>query len=401
MTFPNGFLSALEKLPMYRRIVCGIVLLVILFGVAWEMEDWWMPSATVGEPAETAVAPHIRFADLSDSDTLVCVDGVALTKKAAQEEARLKSAIYAGNNRLSVDDPRVKDFREACVYTAIPSFIACRLLVDEAARCHLVADTNLISRMRADLAKALQISEGGDFYARIARQTGTSPETVRRLVEQGALAETAQSRITAPPGVVSADVVSNKVSALQKVADMCAASNALQRATLRAALLDVTNGQDFAAVARRVSELHPEQGMLWDVFSSDDLALQIEDDAEAVLEWAFSAPVGSVSLAPVEMDDGVGLIKILSRTDGLRRAAVGAVQTAEVKLARIVVRAFDAPDVPSFDAMRAQLVQEATREARIKHNQALLLKATITYPNGTNLWPAAELKSETTSETTP
>ena len=382
---------------MRRRIHCLVAVSVLL--ASGILVATWLRCANVRGGARNPVLVEVggdaHFVELADTAMLVCVDGVGLTKGTVKEEARLRASIYARNNNLSEEDARVISFREECERQAIAGFVVRQFLVNEAARQGIVADTNRIAQIHRDLARALRISDDNDFYGCVAQRVGISAETVHAFVMQGALAMTVQNMVAVPPSDIAASIVSNRLHALKVDADMCAASNGVQRAKILSALATVTNGVDFATVARRVSELHPEQGVQWDVFSAEDLALQIEGDPSDVIEWAFSAPVGSVSSAPVEMDDGVGLLKILARTDGMRNAVAGATRTAEVTLARLVVRAFDGPDIPTFDELRTQLAEAATRDARIRHNQQLFLHAQIAYPNGTNLWPEVEMKTET------
>lgn len=383
---------------MRRRIHCLIIASSGLLASGILVATWlWRANVGGGarNPVLVEVGGDARFFELADTAMLVCVDGVGLTKGTVKGEARLRASIYARNNNLSEEDARVISFREECERQAIAGFVVRQLLVNEAARQGIAADTNRIAQVRRDLARALRISDDNDFYGCVAQRVGISAETVHAFVMQGALAMTVQNMVAVPPSDISASIVSNRLHALKVDADMCAVSNGVQRAKILSALVAVTNGVDFATVARRVSELHPEQGVQWDVFSAEDLALQIEGDPADVIEWAFSAPVGSVSSAPVEMDDGVGLLKILARTDGMRNAVAGATRTAEVTLARLVVRAFDGPDIPTFDELRTQLAEAATRDARIRHNQQLFLHAQIAYPNGTNLWPEVEMKTET------
>ena len=144
---------------MRRRIHCLVAVSVLL--ASGILVATWLWCGNVRGGARNTVVVEVgadaHFAELADTAMLVCVDGVGLTKGTVKGEARLRASIYARNNNLSEEDARVISFREGCERQAIAGFVVRQLLVNEAARQGIVADTNRIAQMRRDLGRALRI----------------------------------------------------------------------------------------------------------------------------------------------------------------------------------------------------------------------------------------------------
>ena len=340
--------------------------------------------------AGTYVAPVVRsFTDLGENDAVVVVNGTKLTKKYLSDIARLQASIYAKSLGMLPTDPRVMKFQLECEQKGIAEFIIQQLLVEESRRRGL-SITSQMEREHTDIfAGLLGVPAGEATYESLAQMAGVSGKTVRNYLEGNQLAQLVQESFVVSPESVPDEEVTNLVSRLATINEDCAESNKLQVCALKDALAAVNAGRPFEEVAKEVSEIKPEDGRSWGAFTKSELALY-EHRGRKFTEWAFSSPVGSITPEPVQLDDGVSIVKILGRTDGVEEPSVVAiVDQKTVELARITRRAFDPPEALNAAKAREQMAAERTRSVQIEFNKKLFANSRIEYPNGTNLWDSA------------
>ena len=345
------------------------------------------------KPAGTYVASVVRpMADLADDEVVVSVDGENLTKKELSDIARFQAFIYSIQADLPFTDEKVVNLWHQREREGVAEFVIQQILVNEAKRRNLSVTPEVEKEMARTFAGLMKVSVDNATIESLAGIAGVSGRTIRRLLIGNELAQMVQrSLVVAPENIAEADVT-NLVANLARINEDCVASNRLQNAMLEEAIKEVKGGMDFAEAAKKFSEIKPEEGAFWGAFSKADLRLY-EHSGHMVSKWAFSAPVGSISEEPVQLDDGVGVVKILARTDGVDEPSVVAiVGPSSVELARITRRAFDPPRALSAEDARKSIAEERTKNAQTIFNKNLFLNSRVEYPNGTNLWMTSGLQ---------
>ncbi len=195
--------------------------------------------------------------------------------------------------------------------------------------------------------------------------------------------------------ITDADImaVSNRIQ--QSVA-FAAESNKLEKAILNAAIVAIKNGLPFEEAAKKYSLL-PEEGVEWEDFESDDLA-----DLKELGQWAKTAKVGDVS-GVLELEDGFSVVKLLAHEkedeDETEKQPALVINNGKEEvekdddppeetwtMVRICRKAWD-----PFETMTRQEIIDGLTKARSKEIQkkigdAIMAKAVIEWPQGTNLF---------------
>lgn len=345
------------------------------------------------KPVGTYVASVVRpMSDLADKDVVVSVDGESLTKKELSDIARFQAFIYSIQSGLPFTDEKVVSLWHEREKEGIAEFVIQQILVVEAKRRNLTVAPEVEKETVRTFAGLMKVSPDNATLESLAGVAGVSGRTIRRLLIGNELAQMVQKSFIVEPTSIAEEEVTNLVAKLVKINEDCMASNRLQSALLEEAIKQIKSGMDFAEAAKKFSEAKPEEGAFWGTFSKADLRLY-EHSGNNMVEWAFSAPVGSVSAAPIQLDDGVGIIKILKRTEGVDVPSVVAIAgPSVVELARITRKAFDPPKVLSAEEARKNIAAERTKNAQIAFNKKLFLNSRVEYPNGTNLWTRSSLQ---------
>ena len=339
------------------------------------------------KPSGTYIAPVVRhITELADDDVVVAVDGVGLTRRELLDISRFQAAIYSIAINTSMADERVVAFQMGCEQEGVSEFVLQQILAQEAKRRDFKVTAEMEKEQIGVFADLLKISRSDATYESLARAAGVSATTIRRYLEGNQLAQLVQSSLQVDAESVDIAEASNLVARIDLINDECAASNELQRVALKEALSSVEGGRSFKEAAEEFSEIKPNEGEFWGTFSKKELALY-EHKGVDFTEWAFSAPVGSVTKEPVQLDDGVAIVKILDRVEGVEvPSIVATVGVGSVDLARITRRAFDPPKRLTPEEARASIAAERTKNAQVEYNQKLFMASHVEYPNGTNLW---------------
>ena len=155
------------------------------------------------------------------------------------------------------------------------------------------------------------------------------------------------------------------------------ASNTVTFATCSNLLARIAGGETFEHVGL-TNGFSPQEAEEWDNLVHDEFTNQEFE------EWAFSAPIGSVG-GPYELDDSIGVFKILDRVEGMREKTMAARETASVRLARIGFPVIDIEPEPHT----REFVKDALVKWKMFQSQKLLMNKLheamrLEYPNGTN-----------------
>lgn len=189
------------------------------------------------------------------------------------------------------------------------------------------------------------------------------------------------------------------------------ASNAVTYVTCSNVLAQIRGGMDFAAAGRKYGMVEVESAAEGETFDPEDFDEidnpTVRRSMQALKKWAFSAPLGSVT-GPVEMEDGLSIVKLLERQGALAKAAKPkgedeseAELEAEVRLARITFVMLEPEPEPR--------TREYVRQALLKWKENRAQKAMIAkvqdgmnlvYPHGTNfVFRAASAPVQTAPKT--
>ncbi|MCL1856571.1 MAG: peptidyl-prolyl cis-trans isomerase, partial [Kiritimatiellaeota bacterium] len=136
---------------------------------------------------------------------------------------------------------------------------------------------------------------------------------------------------------------------------------------------DLRAGGDFAAAAREHSDIIPEQGELWKDDNMDDI------EPPELAAWLGTAAEGDIS-EPIEMEDGLSIVKLLTITPGDER------DEARYMLARITFYIAEVVTILPQEELRAELARLRLEKVNNALAQGLYDAAAISYPNGTNLF---------------
>lgn len=188
-------------------------------------------------------------------------------------------------------------------------------------------------------------------------------------------------------------VVSNRIQ--QSIA-IAAESNKVEKALLNTAILAIKNGMPFADAARKYSLL-PDEGTEWEDFDSDDLA-----DIKELGQWVKTAKVGDIS-GVLELDDGFSVVKLIAyekEGDDEPKSPVWLADQQKEEddddppeetwtMVRICRKAWDPFEPMTRKEIFDALTKARNREIQKKIGDAIMSKAVIEWPQGTNLFNVA------------
>ena len=188
-------------------------------------------------------------------------------------------------------------------------------------------------------------------------------------------------------------MVSNRIQ--QSIA-IAAESNKVEKALLNTAILAIKNGMPFADAARKYSLL-PDEGTEWEDFDSDDLA-----DIKELGQWVKTAKVGDIS-GVLELDDGFSVVKLIAYekegddepkspvwlADQQKEEADDDPPEETWTMVRICRKAWDPFEPMTRKEIFDALTKARNREIQKKIGDAIMSKAVIEWPQGTNLFNVA------------
>lgn len=176
-------------------------------------------------------------------------------------------------------------------------------------------------------------------------------------------------------------VVSNRYL---KSLEMAEVSNKVERALLEKALAEIKSGVDFVEVAKKYS-LVPQEALEWAELDQDDIA----EEHVALTEWVKTAKVGDVS-GILELEDGYGIAKVTAyeRESADEDADDKDDEPPEENwtVVRICRKSWEGFDPMTRQEIVDELIKVRSREVQKKIGDAIMAKAVIEWPVGTNLF---------------
>lgn len=192
--------------------------------------------------------------------------------------------------------------------------------------------------------------------------------------------------------ITDADVmeVSNRWVQSQSTA---AASNKLERALLEKALAEIKAGTDFVEVAKKYS-IVPQEATEWAELDQDDVA----EDHVALTEWLKTAKKPGMVSGILELEDGFGICKVTAYE---REEADNDPDDKEQDppeenwtVVRICRKLWEGYEPMTRAEIVDELYKARSREVQKKIGDAIMAKAVIEWPCGTNLFEHVETKRE-------
>lgn len=175
-------------------------------------------------------------------------------------------------------------------------------------------------------------------------------------------------------------VVSNR---WKRSVEVSTASNAFERAILTKAIAEVKSGAAFADVAAKYS-VRPQDAKEWEDFDSDDVS-----DGGPLCEWIKTAKIGDVS-GIFELEDGFSVVKVVGHEkeeDVDEKDADEPDPMDETwQLVRICRNSYEPFEEQTREEIVAELFSERSLEIQKKIGDAIMEKAVIEWPLGTNLF---------------
>ena len=153
------------------------------------------------------------------------------------------------------------------------------------------------------------------------------------------------------------------------------ATNAVKMALATNVYQQIVAGLDFQKAGEKYGELFREQKKYWKKLTPADFADQVLKD------WALPAKVGAVS-PPLDLEDGISIVKVLKKKDGVVTETPLAENIAEVELARITFKALATMKVPTDEELRANMLKYRTQESEREFFGKLREAAKVEYPLG-------------------
>lgn len=358
------------------QYLTSICILALLFsGCAKEKRE---PGVYIGDVNKT-------MAELSPRDVIISVNGDPLTRHEFEVNGKLYGKIWRILNPN--DSEPVEHAVRRREQQFIPSFILQTMVKQEAKRRGITADPCDLAQVSTNFLKSIR--RKGKTLQQVADEFSGEPgQKMIDMVNADALMQTLLKNL-APRrfSITEADID----AAEKRIAEFdknTAASNAVNLALAKRVAAEVRAGGDIAALAKRYSQINPDDGTLWGPLDKE----QLKYKSPAVLAWAEKAKVGDVS-DPLDVDDGLSVVKLLGRTvDGDPADP----RATEYRFARVTLYVFEYHAKMTRDEIRNQLHKEAGETTREELVKRLWKTAVLEYPNGTNLFSeAASPKTKT------
>ncbi len=317
------------------------------------------------------VAATNRYASsLGDSEVLVEVNGVALTKGGFMKEVNLRRALLKAGGKKPQGEA---EYAEQMGNMILGQWIGRQLLLGYAKKAGIEVDKGVAAkcaaRRRTMFGKKFSTEAStkkalGDLYEEYKRQ-GNEEDLIGTLWEKKFTVNATEEEI------------STRLANIVKYNKMVDATNALVRVKGEQVYAKLKAGEDFGKLSDDYSDdPGKEEGGEWGWFLLD----KIEGDE---LKAKIAALKKDEYTAPLDTVYGLMIVKLLETRDGPDG------KDKEYHLARILLRlGANAEDV-SREEMREMILKRKAKEVQQSVVDGLRKSAALNYPNGTNLFKKA------------
>ena len=326
------------------------------------------------------------IADMSDRDVIFRVNGNAVRKKDFLRFQRLQAKIYesANSKRPGFTKDSVENYLHANEQRLLPMMMQRELFTQAASAAGISVSETEIDEMAKTLLSAYGLKARTVSDAR-AELGGEEGETIVGIISDEALSQKGVRALCRDGWLrVSEQEVTNHLEEVRKFNANADAMNKRAREVLLKAKAEIQGGAKFADVAKKYSEVSPEQGSAWQTVELGELTAEGETQLRA---WLEKAETGDIS-DPIDMDDGVAIV-------GVVRKGVGEVpDNMEVPMLYTLVRctmyARQNMEMPTSEEARDVIAEFKLGEARKEVGAEFYNNSVIEFPNGTNFFGRIE-----------
>lgn len=320
------------------------------------------------------------WVSMSDDGVMVSVNGVSLTKRDFNTLASLRvllSTMQRGKPSCAL--PGKEDLGEMAA-GLVMELIHHELFRQYAEKNEIRPTDEQVAEAKRNMIAVLRLPRETDFESLSASFPPDLRELFRKMPYYDAQDHLLRQSVTTNDlSHVSDEEIAARERFVVEFDANAERLNAEQRQKLEVARKAIESGEDFGAVSARCSEVSPEHGTKWAAVELGELP-QDED----LVGWLKTAKVGDVS-GPLDLPDGLGLVKLVSMTKG---EAPKDVEPPDVYvLVKCTVRAFEKMQYQDRPTMVRQLLAWKRQEAQKKLGMMLYEQAVIVYPNGTEFFP--------------
>lgn len=317
------------------------------------------------------VAPTNRLASsLGDSEILVEVNGVALTKGAFMTEVKLRRTLLKAAGKKPQGEA---EYAEQKGNTILGQWIGRQLLLGYAKKSGIEVDKDIVAkcaaRRRTMFGKKLSTEESarkalGDLYEAYRAQS-EEEDLIGTLWEKGFSVNVTEQEID------------TRLANVVKYNKMVDATNALVKARGEQVYAKLKAGEDFGKLSDECSDdPGKDEGGEWGWLTLDKIqGDELREKIVALKKDEYTEPLDTVY--------GLMIVKMLETRDGPDG------NEKEYHLARILLQLGAYAENVSRDEMREMILKRKSKELQQSVVAGLRKNAALNYPNGTNLFKTA------------
>lgn len=186
---------------------------------------------------------------------------------------------------------------------------------------------------------------------------------------------------------VSEAEVDQRMKFVEDFSSRAEENNEKARKVLLEARKRILGGEKFAAVAKELSEVRPNDGKEWQTLMLGELADGPQGQVNQLKKWLQTAKVGDIS-GPMEMDDGISIVGVVAIFDG--EVPKGMKSQPNYQLVRCTRYYREKAIAHDRKETRKLLVKEKRHLAIGRLGEKLFNESVIEFPHGTNFYANAE-----------
>lgn len=380
-----------------RHIFCALTALGVLaiLGFAGCTDRDQKPQNVKPSAPETPrkKAPKPDFSPLSPrfkpEDAILRVNGVDITKADYDRWLNLKGRLFRLKKHQSLtgpDDESDRFLRNSAV-SAIGEIVRRELMRQAAEKAGVAATKELVREKESELLENIGCQKES-FKSVCARLGPVYGPALKASVEADArdaayLVSWSTNNLTV---VTDDEIAKQKAYMREKVKELNAKNAETREKAIAARKEIVEGGRMFADVAKERADLCPEQGEKWEIFELAEL-----EAGSPLARWLSNAETGDIS-EPLDLDDGIAIVGVVSKVDGESAENPGA--TVDMfECVRILFTAYDPPQLPEDDdEWREAMLDYRRSSAMIELGKVLTDAASIEYPNGRQIFNVGKQK---------
>lgn len=326
---------------------------------------------------------EISVLEMSPKQVMVRVNDAEISFGDFQNRFNLETAIYTKKNaKRNGFETSLKRFQASRFGQVLPQLVNLSLI-----KGYLKAnDIQLDVAAEKALGQSVNQLKRKATLEDLAADYGVKPDYLREQLIFPEMMRVACEHFDPSCRSVSEQEVDEGLARQDRYYERAVASNKVTWATCSNVLAKVRGGMDFAEAGAKYGVGGKDEATEWDRSEPSDI------ENKGLRSWAFSAPVGSVG-GPFDIEDGLCLVKILSRKDGTMEDSVVSEGVAEVTLARINFNmVVEEPEPRTRDFVRGALLKWKHDRAQKNLFEKLHREMRVEYPHGTNFTFKGELE---------